>query len=197
MEMQRGVVGDLSVVPAAAAATRASGMVERLASLLEAARAASVPVIHCTAVFRPDRAGTYRTMPSVDRLLDNPDHLTVGSPASEVLPELRRATDIESPRFHGISPFTDTGLDSLLRSLGITDIVTTGVSLNRGVLGTVIEGVNRGYRAWVPRDCVAGYPAEYGDAVVEHSLAAIAHVAGGAELAGAWSARFRQSAGRR
>jgi nicotinamidase-related amidase len=188
MEMQRGVVGDLSVVPAAAAATRATGTIDRLALLLRAARAAGVPVVHCTAVFRPDRAGSFRNMPSVNRLLENPDHLVVGTPPTEVLPELRDATDLESPRFHGISPFTDTALDSLLRSLGVQAVVATGVSLNRGVTGMVIEAVNRGYEVWLPRDCVVGYPFEYGEAVLEHSLAAISHVTDSVELAAAWAA---------
>ena len=105
MEMQRGVVGDLADHPAADA-VRSTDLVERLASVLAAARDRGSPVVHCTASFRRDRAGSFRNMPAIERLLDNPEHLVVGSPATEVIPELLAPTDIESPRHHGISPFT-------------------------------------------------------------------------------------------
>ena len=58
MELQRGVVGDLSAVPELAAEVRSSGVVERSARLVRAARVAGVRVVHCTAEFRADRAGS-------------------------------------------------------------------------------------------------------------------------------------------
>lgn len=187
MEMQRGIVGDQAAFTGPGDAVRDSGMLDRLADLLAAAHAAGVPVVQCTVAFRADRAGSFANMPMVNQLLDNPDHLLVGTASVEVVPELAGPDDLESCRHNGIAPFGGTGLDTLLRSLGVTTVVATGVSLNRGIVGMAIEAVNLGYQVVVARDCVAGYPAEYGEAVLEHSLAAISTIVDSAALHAAWT----------
>src|SRR5437763_1105085 len=173
MEMQRGIVGDLSTVPATAEAVRDSGMIDRLAAFLQAARRNRWPVVHCSAMFRADGIGSFDNMPMVEKLRATPGHLQVGTPSVEVLPELWDEGDVVSPRYHGISPFGGTGLDVLLRSVRTETVVAVGVSLNRGIPGMTMEAINHGYSVIVPRDCVAGYPASYGDLVIEHTLAAI------------------------
>jgi nicotinamidase-related amidase len=62
----------------------------------------------------------------------------------------------------------------MLRSLGIKTVVVAGASVNVGVLGTCIEAVNYGYQAVVASDAVAGYPRDYSDAVLEHTMPYIA-----------------------
>ncbi|HPG28753.1 MAG TPA: isochorismatase, partial [Myxococcota bacterium] len=59
MEMQRGVIGDLAKIKALAEVVSGQGIPERLGRLVEGARRANVPVIHCRAAFRRDRAGSY------------------------------------------------------------------------------------------------------------------------------------------
>ena len=189
MEMERGVVGDLCLVPGLEDAVRESGIVERLRSLFAAARGAGIRVIHCTAAFRPDRVGSYRNMPTVNRFLENPDHLLAGAPTTQILPELHDPSDIESLRFHGIAPFIGTSLDPTLRSLGARTVIAAGVSLNRGIMGISIEGVDHGYSVVVPRDGVAGYPAEYGEMVLKHSLDGLTTLTTVAELVDMWSGR--------
>jgi nicotinamidase-related amidase len=186
MEMERGVVGDLCLVPGLEDAVRASGIVERCASLFNAARAVGIRVIHCTAAFRPDRAGSYKNIPTVNRFLENPDHLLIGSPHTQVLPEIHDERDLESMRLHGIAPFIGTSLDPMLRSLRTRTIVSVGVSLNRGIMGVTIEGIDHGYNVVVARDAVAGYPAEYGELVLKHSLDGLATLATTAELIALW-----------
>ena len=188
MEMQRGVVGDLARFEGPAEAVREAGMLERCARLYEVGRGAGIRVLHCTAAFRPDRAGTYRNMPMVNQLMGDPKHLPVGSPDVEVLPELRGEDDLESQRLHGISPFAGTDLDSFLRSLGTRTCVVTGVSLNRGIIGMSIEAVNHGYHVVIPRDAVIGYPAEYGEQVLRYTLDGLATLSSVGELAALWSA---------
>lgn len=186
MEMQRGVSGDLGAAMPAARAVTEKNMVPRLARLLGSARANGMLVVHCVAAFRPDRRGSYANMPAVNTAWTNPDYLAVGSPAVEVIPELYDPTDVVSQRLHGISPFTSTSVDPALRSAGISTVIAVGVSLNRGIIGVTIEAVNRGYRVVVPRDCVVGYPASYGDLVLEHTLAAIAWITDSEAIIGAW-----------
>ena len=189
MEMERGVVGDLCLVPGLEDAVRESGIVDRCRSLFAAARGAGIRVIHCTAAFRPDRVGSYRNMPTVNRFLENPEHLLVGAPTTQILPELHDPSDIESLRYHGIAPFIGTSLDPTLRSLGARTVIAAGVSLNRGILGISIEGVDHGYSVVVPRDAVAGYPAEYGEMVLKHSLDGLTTLTTVSELIELWSAR--------
>lgn len=188
MEMQRGVIGDLSALRALADVVDSQGVPKRLGLLLDSARRADIPVIHCRAAFRPDRRGSYANVPMVNHLLKNPEHMLLGEATSEVIPELGpAASDLDSVRLHGMSPFIGTSLDPTLRSLGVETIVATGVSLNVGIQGLVIEAINHGYHVVLVKDCVAGYPPEYAEAVLEHSLARITTPTTAEELAELWS----------
>jgi nicotinamidase-related amidase len=188
MELQRGVVGDFASMPILAKAVQESGVIAATARVLGAARAAGVRVIHCHAAFRADRAGTPRNVPLVNGLLRNPRHMRVGEPSTESVPELGPdPRDLVSQRFHGMSPFAATELDAFLRAEGASCVVATGVSLNVGIIGLTIEAVNHGYHVVIPRDCVAGYPAEYGEAVLANTLSRLAHFTTSEELVARWS----------
>ena len=187
MEMQRGVVGDLACIPELGRAVAEARLIENTAALLRAARAAGVRVIHCTAAFRRDRAGSPGNIPMVNELLRNPEHLLVGSREVEVCPELGpEPVDLEVQRFHGMSPFTGTSLDPFLRSLGASVVIAAGVSLNVGITGLVIEAINRCYRVVVPTDCVAGFPLDYGKLVLERTIAQLATLTSGDAIARIW-----------
>ncbi|MDT5104481.1 MAG: hypothetical protein QOI25_1994 [Mycobacterium sp.] len=49
-----------------------------------------------------------------------------------------------------------------------------------------MDAVNKGYRVVLPRDAVAGVPAEYGTAVIENSLSLLATVTSTDDLLAAW-----------
>ncbi|WP_223167622.1 isochorismatase family cysteine hydrolase [Nonomuraea sp. SYSU D8015] len=187
MEMQRGVVGDLTKFPDLVAACERHHVVGNTARLLHAARTAGIPVIHCTAAFRPDRAGSHTAnSPFIVSLLKDPLHMLEGTPAVEVLPELRDPGDLESRRHHGFSPFTGTSLDMTLRSLGVSTVIAAGVSLNLGIPGLALEAVNLGYRVTVVTDAVAGIPEDYAQAVLKHTISLLAARATAADLIEAW-----------
>jgi nicotinamidase-related amidase len=187
MEIQRGVVGDLSAFPQLREAAERVGVIPNTARVVEAARALGIPVVHCTAEFRADRAGTAINCQLIAAMMRNPDHMLVGSPPAEVVPELAPAPeDLVCARLSGVSPFQGTALDSWLRNLGITTVVATGVSVNLGVLGLVIEAVNHGYQVVVPRDTVAGLPAEYADAVLDNTFPLVTTLTTTDLLLGAW-----------
>jgi nicotinamidase-related amidase len=187
MEMQRGVVGDLTKFPDLVAACERHDVVANTARLLHTARAAGLPVIHCTAAFRPDRAGSHTAnCPFIVSLLKDPEHMLEGTAAVEVLPELREPGDLESRRHHGFSPFTGTALDMTLRSLGVSSVVAAGVSLNLGIPGLALEAVNLGYRVTVVTDAVAGIPEEYARAVLRNTISLLATRATAADLIEMW-----------
>ncbi len=177
-ELQRGVVGDLAALPQLAAAADRAHVVHNAARLCAAARAASVPVVHCTVAFRADRAGTAINTPLHAALLRRPDHLLAGSPATELGPGLgAEEGDLHSVRAHGVSPFGGTALDATLRALDTEVVVCAGVSLNVAIVGMCIEAVNLGYQVVVATDAVVGVPPAYGDAVVRTTLGVLATLA--------------------
>jgi biuret amidohydrolase len=191
MEMQRGVVGDLSALESLATEVAAAGTIGSTARLVVAAREAGVRVVHCTAEFRPDLAGTALNCPLMAVMARRPGHLVVGSPSTQIVPELGpEEADVIVPRRHGISPFTGTSLDATLRNLGVGTVVATGVSLNLAILGLCIEAVGLGYQVVLATDAVAGVPRDYGQAVIDNSLALVATRATVDDIVGAW-----QSAG--
>jgi nicotinamidase-related amidase len=187
MEIQRGVVGDLSSFPQLAESAARVGVVPNTARLLHAARHHGVPVVHCTAEFRADRAGSTVNCQLIAAMVRNPEHLLVGTPPTELIPELGpEPSDLVCPRFHGVSPFSGTSLDTWLRSLRVDTVVATGVSVNLGILGLAIEACNLGYQVVVPRDTVAGLPDEYADAVLDNTFPLISTLTTTDALLSAW-----------
>lgn len=187
MEIQRGVVGDLTAFPQLREAAEEVGVVPHTAQLLKAARRRGVPVVHCTAEFRADRRGSTVNCQLIAAMVRNPEHLLVGTPPTEMVPELTpEPTDLVCARLHGVSPFSGTSLDTWLRSMDIRTIVATGVSVNLGVLGLVIEAANLGYQVIVPRDAVAGIPRHYADAVLDNTFPLITTLTTTEALLAAW-----------
>lgn len=186
-EVQNGVVGTSSALPALAEAARP--MVERLAVLCGAARAASVPVVHATAARRTDGAGSNTNARLFLAVRKAPVALLPGSFEAEVVHELGLdPADLVLHRLHGLSPMAGTDLDPILRNLGVTTLVATGVSVNVAVTNLVMDAVNLGYQVVLPRDAVCGIPADYADAVIDNTLALLATVTTVDEIVAAWSA---------
>jgi nicotinamidase-related amidase len=184
-EVQRGVAGDLSQLPELAAAARA--VIPNIARLVEAARVARIPVIHCTAERRADGLGANRNARIFQYMAKAPVKLLPGSPAAELVPELKAAeSDLVLPRLHGLSPFQGTELDAILRNLGVTTVVGVGVSVNVAIQNFTFDAVNASYQMVIPRDAVAGFPADYVEAVFTHTLAAVATLCTTHDLLTAW-----------
>jgi len=178
MELQRGVVGDLSSFPALAEEVERVGVVPATARLLTAARRSGVAVVHCTAGFRADRLGSPSNAPLMTAVLRRPEHLLEQTGAVDLITELgAEPGDLVSHRRHGVSPFVGTTLDPTLRALGVSTVIATGVSLNLGIIGLAVEAVDLGYHVVLATDAVAGIPSDYAADVVRHTLALIATLA--------------------
>ena len=189
MELQRGVIGDLAMIPDLADEVRATGVLARVRALCDAARANGARVVHCTAEFRADRAGSKANAPMLRGAAGTDPHLVTGTPSAEVVPEIGVVdTDLVVPRYHGMSPFTGTQLDQLLRNCGVTTVIAAGVSLNIGIVGMTIEAVGLGYHVVLPTDAVAGVPREYGEQVIRHTLAPLTARLTTAQILEVWGA---------
>ncbi len=186
-EVQRGVVGEPSALPALTEACRAVDLVGNCAALAARARAVGVPVLHCTAETREDLRGANRNARLFMGVLKAPVRLLPGSEAVQVPDEIGVAPeDIVLPRYHGLGPLTGTQLDPILRNLGVTTIVGVGVSVNIGMTDFAFSAVNHGYQFVMPRDAVAGVPAAYADAVIDNTLSLVTTVTTSAEVLAAW-----------
>ena len=175
-ECQQGVLGEPAVFPELAAEAR-TAMLPNMVRVVEAARAAGVPVVHALAVRRADGRGSNRNA----RLFAAAAHATValepGSPDAALVPELDGDPhDLVSVRRHGLGPMAGTDLDPVLRNLGTRTLVVTGVSVNVAVTNLVMDAVNLGYQVVLPRDAVAGVPVSYAEAVIDGTLALLATV---------------------
>ena len=187
-EVQSGVVGERSALPELAAA--AAPMVAELARLCRAARSAGASVVHCTAGRRADAKGSNTNARLFAGVRKSPVALLPGTPATAVVPALGpEEGDLVLTRLHGLSPMAGTDLDPVLRNLGVTTIVVTGVSVNVAVTNLVMDAVNAGYQVVVPRDAVAGLPRAYAEAVLDGTIALLATLTTVDELIAAWEGR--------
>jgi biuret amidohydrolase len=188
-EVQRGVVGTESALPALAEAATRNGAIANIARLARGARAASVPVIHCTAETLRGASGDAFGANRNARLFGGVRRAgapssTSAAPIPEVGPE---PGDLILPRYHGLSPMTGTQLDSVLRNEGVTTVVVVGVSLNVAIPNLVFDSVNRAYQVVLVTDAVAGVPDGYGEQIIENSLALVSTLATTDAIIAAWS----------
>jgi len=189
IEVQNGVVGRETALPALAEAAAEVGLIGNVARLSRAARGAGVPVIHCTAQNLPHGFGVNRNARLFAGARKAGAGNSPGSSSVAPVPEVEvEPDDLILPRYHGLAPLTGGPLDSLLRNSGITTIVVVGVSLNIAVTNTVFDAVNRAYQVVLVTDAVAGTPTAYGREVIKHTLSLLATLTTTDELVGTWEA---------
>lgn len=197
VEVQDGVVGEHSLLPDLARA--ADLILPTIAGLARAARSVGVPVVHCTVDARADGLGANHNT----RLFAGMRKMrAAASGAGTPSPTLHRATvheavgatdgDLVMGRLHGLSPMTNTSLDPVLRNLGVTTIVATGVSLNVALLGFAFEAVNHGYQFVLPRDAVAGADAAFVEALLDRTYSMIATITTTQDIERAWAGRTQE-----
>ncbi|MFD6763729.1 cysteine hydrolase [Streptomyces roseolus] len=195
VECQRGVVGAESALPELAAVARRSGALANVARLVDAAHGAGVQVVHAVAERRPDGRGSSSNARLFRAAARLPVQQHSGSTAVRIAEPIQVADeDLVVRRLHGLSPLAGTEVDALLRNLGCRVLVVTGVSANVAVPNAVFDAVNLGYTAVVPRDAIAGVPADYTPAMIRNTLSLVATIATTDELLTAWRAPRRSSA---
>ena len=187
MELQKGVVGREAMLPDLVDEVERTGMLDVVRRVCDGARDAGARVVHCTHVARPDGAGATmncRLFVLSERMRrENGFAPTqIGRPGVELVDGLEDPRDIVVPRLTGMTPFTSTSLDQILRNLGITTVVATGVSVNLGVFGMALSALDLGYQVVLVRDAVAGVPADYAQAVIDQSLSMITTVVSADDL---------------
>jgi len=193
MELQNGVVGTGALMAALVEEVERVGVRPTAGRLCTAARDRGIQVVHCVAENRADGRGATdncKVFAMNNRLRRETgstpiDQDTDGAKlVAELGPDDR---DIVVARIHGLTPFTQTSLDQILRNMSIRTLVVTGVSVNLGIFGTVMSAVDLGYNVVIVRDGVCGVPREYAEAVLENSLSLLATIAMADDVIAAWN----------
>jgi gluconolactonase len=157
-------------------------VVENVARLAAACRAAGVPVIHVWYIVEPGAAGLKLNAPLFEGVKEA-DALVRGSwgaaPADGLEPQ-EGDHIVEKMRMNG---FFQTRLDVLLRGLGVDTIVITGAWTNMSIEHTARHGADAGYRAWVASDGTSTTGDEWQRAALNYAMTNVAAVATCAELA--------------
>lgn len=186
-ECQEGVLGSMATLPALADAARETGIVERMADLLHAARRAGVAVVHCLITHRHDNRGSNRNARLFVAAARQPGRMTLGSPAARLLPALGpEDSDLVLTRIQGLGPMSGTELDPVLRHLGVTTVIGMGVSLNVALTNLAFDAVDHGYQFVLPTDAAVGYPIEFGQQVIENTLSLVGTVTTTEKIVASW-----------
>ena len=151
-ECQKGVIGDLSLLPALAESARATGMIENVGRIVKVGRDAGCGVLHCIAATRADRRGASTNAPLFAGTAKRPVTMLPGSEGTELVDGIEAAdSDLVSTRIGGLSPVNGTEVPTLLRNLGAKTVVIAGVSTNVAIPNATFDcvnvGVQRGDRA--------------------------------------------------
>ncbi|WP_273888250.1 isochorismatase family protein [Rubrobacter naiadicus] len=127
------------------------GPVEEIRKLLQAARAAEIPVVFTTVAYREsDRLTAAAFIDKVPALLT----LEAGSRWAEVDPRIapRASEPVLNKLF--ASAFFGTPLGALLTAAGVDTLIITGASTSGCVRATAVDALQHGFRPVVPREAV-------------------------------------------
>jgi len=130
-------------------------------ALFDALRPLAVPIVHMVTLYRD--SGEAASNPFWKAIADDPGmkrgsnlrHNLVGSPGTEVIPELLHPGDIVIDRKKRYDCFYQTDLDFVLRRrLGARTLILTGVNTTSCVQCTAFEAHTRDYAVIIAAECV-------------------------------------------
>jgi nicotinamidase-related amidase len=150
MDVQRGVVERF------AGDSTFGVFVERLQRAIAAARASGVPVIFVRVAFRsglPEVSGRNRTFSAIASRAGA--SFGESDDATQILPALDPSAEDPVVVKKRVSAFAGSDLEVLLRSLGVSHLVLTGIATSGVVLSTLREAADRDYELTVLSDACA------------------------------------------
>jgi nicotinamidase-related amidase len=164
VEMQNDIVheshvGERGLGGVLAMQVQKRGVIPKLQTLTAAARARGVPVLYVNFCGKP---GFPRPNTRLHRLSASKPRLVEGTWGVQVHEALTpQPQDFVLERTVGVDGSYGTQLYPVLRQLGRSTMIMTGVSTNLAVEGIVRASVNRGFDVVVVEDCCASYPDEW------------------------------------
>ncbi|RJX29902.1 MAG: cysteine hydrolase [Desulfarculus sp.] len=171
VDMHRGHL-DPAIATMPATPEDCASVIKHTKNLLDFARGAGIPVIHVILIQRniPGLGAEglnlkfwkalHEIANAENRLTPGrkstaADHNLVGSPGTEIIPELLHPSDHVINNKKRLDCFYGTDLEILLRVLKTETVVLTGINTNTCVLNTAFTACNRDFQVVVISDCVA------------------------------------------
>jgi ureidoacrylate peracid hydrolase len=156
----------------AAEHARTQNVVGNVSILLDAARASATPVFYSRIVVHP-LAGLGGNNAPIFRMLA-PDTFKLNSWGAQIVDELTpQSRDIVLDRTR-MSVFNGTEINSMLRNLGVTDLIVVGAWTNMAVEHTIRDAADHGYTVTIVEDATSSLSAEWQHAAVNFALTNIA-----------------------
>ncbi len=144
-----------------------SGTIPQVKRLADAFRKAGRPVIYIAHRLKPDYSDAQmpywrRPAPSGNRTF-----IVEGTWGAEIIDELKPRDDEHVVVKKGFGGFSNTPLDTILRTMGVTTCVVAGVTTCVCVSTTIRGGVEHNYRMILAKDAVAEVNRETHDAELQ------------------------------
>lgn len=191
VEMQNDIVhesniGTKGLGGVLAAQVQKRGVIPKLKRLLAAARASGVPVFYINYCAKP---GFPRPNTKLHRRTGKKPTLIEGTWGVGIHEELAAMSqDFVLERTIGVDGSYGTQLYPVLRMLGRTTMLMTGVSTNLAIESIVRASVNRGFDMVVIEDCCASYPEEWHEWTITNIMPLLATVTSAEAVLGALGA---------
>jgi nicotinamidase-related amidase len=175
------VINDLAFSRARGLIAEAEAMARRIAALKRRAAAAGVPVIYLNDNFGRWQSNFQQTVAHCTAR-SSPGHRL-----SRRLRPLARDYFVLKPRHSG---FFGTTLEVLLAALRVERLILTGIAGNICVLFTAHDAYMRGFKLFIPADCVVSNTSEENEQALAHARSIVK-----AKLVPSTRLRFRRTAG--
>jgi nicotinamidase-related amidase len=149
-------------------------LVHNFARLVAHCRRVGTPLIYTVIHRHPDNLDAPKTLADAGPAGGAP--LLAGTPAAEVIDELRPQPGdwvILKPRF---SAFYGNNLDNILKALGTETILVGGISTQRSVEGTARDAKNRDMQCIVVSDCCTAGELDVHEMTIKHVLPLLVRV---------------------
>lgn len=150
------------------------GVIAKLQPVLAAARERGIPVLYINFCLKPGFPKPNTLLHRRSRKKPTLVEGTWGVAIHEALAP--QPQDFILERTVGVDGSYGTQLYPVLRALGRTTMIMSGVSTNLAVEGVVRASVNRGFDVVVMEDCCASYPDEWHRFSIENIMPLIATV---------------------
>jgi biuret amidohydrolase len=159
VHLQNDIVGaDGAFAPFFRAEIDRVGTLTTAARLLDAARAAGVPVVYTRVAWRPDYSDLHANSPLLNIVIQQ-NCLVDGTPGAAITDELAPQDTDRVVTHRRVGGFHDSELEEILRRLGVDTVAFLGVATNASVEGTARAASDLGYRVLVISDaCSAATP---------------------------------------
>jgi nicotinamidase-related amidase len=178
VDLQNDTVGEQGAFADSGAAEFATrhGVVEKVKRLVEAARAAGMPIVHIHHLDSPGYVDATLNAPLFQSIVDA-DALVRGTWGGEPITGLEPQAGDHVVEKQRMSSFNGTSLDVKLRGLGTRKIVVCGAWTNFAVEHTCRDGADLGYEVVIVSDGTATISDEWQRAALTYALTRIAEQA--------------------